>query len=132
MDTYDLPEPALPVTNIRFIFLFPADIPRSLLRYSLAILPVEKEDFFLREVEREAYQEKVQDQGEAAEYNYLVEIFPVINVKGNHEEIGYQIGSKISDRIHKALEFYKILWQKDEEIVLKETQHFKQYGSQTV
>ncbi|OLS27091.1 MAG: hypothetical protein HeimC3_05580 [Candidatus Heimdallarchaeota archaeon LC_3] len=55
------------------------------------------------------------------------EIFPVINIKGDAEEIGFQIGSKISDRIRKALDFYKILWQKDEEIILKEVQHFKKH-----
>ena len=50
------------------------------------------------------------------------EIFPVINIKGEPEEIGFQIGSKISDRIRKAIDFYKILWQKDDEIILKEVQ----------
>ena len=53
------------------------------------------------------------------------EIFPIMNVKGNAEEIGFQIGSKTSNRIQKALDFYKILWQKDQETVFKEVQFFK-------
>ncbi|MHA2103208.1 MAG: C45 family autoproteolytic acyltransferase/hydrolase [Candidatus Hodarchaeales archaeon] len=57
----------------------------------------------------------------------MTDIFPIFDVKGNPEEIGFQIGKKIPDRIQKALNFYKILWQKDEDIVLKETQHFKKY-----
>ena len=54
----------------------------------------------------------------------MSEIFPIINIKGTPEEIGFQIGTKISARIHKALNFYKVLWQKNEEIILEETQHF--------
>ena len=50
---------------------------------------------------------------------------PLLTVKGNNKEIGKQLGTLIGDRILKTLDFYKGVFKRDEEQILKYARLFQ-------
>ncbi|MFW9930394.1 MAG: C45 family autoproteolytic acyltransferase/hydrolase [Candidatus Thorarchaeota archaeon] len=52
--------------------------------------------------------------------------FPILTLEGSHEEIGYQMGKKLKERIISALNFYKTLFNSEEKKIFEELKVFKE------
>lgn len=56
--------------------------------------------------------------------------FPLVELSGSPEEIGYQHGKLLKDRIHQAIKFYHGIFKKPESEIFDHAMHFKEVISQ--
>jgi isopenicillin-N N-acyltransferase-like protein len=52
-------------------------------------------------------------------------MLPIIFIKGCAEERGFQHGKKLRREIHQVIQFYQQVFQKNQEDIFKEAEHFK-------